>query len=74
MKRASVSVIFAGMHFRWGLRVVTGPVFHADQRGMPTVPGNRAVAAGNDAFITRHCKGEDLNIWKTRGGLYRNFC
>ena len=38
MKRACVSVIFAGMHFRWGLRVVTGPVFHADRCGMRTLP------------------------------------
>ena len=35
---------------------------------------NQAVAAGNDTFMSRHCKGEDLNIWKTRGGLYSNFC
>ena len=26
--------IFAGTHFLWGFRVVTGPVFHADQRVM----------------------------------------
>ena len=33
-----VSVIFAGTHIMWVIRLVTGPVIHADHRGMRTFP------------------------------------